>query len=90
MFFFADLYRTDCSFVAPKQVIIDGIGIFSICLGRDFSSGGFLHSSLYMLLENLVSSNFEVRRAADAVLHVLSATSGYTTVRRHDSILVFF
>ncbi|KAG7955252.1 hypothetical protein I3843_11G060800 [Carya illinoinensis] len=69
-----------CDTAMLQQVIIDGIGIFSICLGRDFSSGGFLHSSLYMLLENLVSSNFEVRRAADAVLHVLSATSGYTTV----------
>ncbi|XP_018815607.2 uncharacterized protein LOC108987186 [Juglans regia] len=69
-----------CDTAMLQQVIIDGIGIFSICLGRDFSSSGFLHSSLYMLLENLVSSNFEVRRAADAVLHVLSATSGYPTV----------
>lgn len=62
------------------QVIIDGIGIFNICLGRDFASNGFLHSSLYLLLENLISSNFEVRSAADVILRVLSATSGYPTV----------
>ncbi|KAK7859044.1 telo2-interacting protein 1 like protein [Quercus suber] len=61
-------------------VIVDGIGIFNICLGRDFASSGFLHSSLYLLLENLISSNFEVRSAADAVLHVFSTTSGYPTV----------
>ena len=76
-----DLHGTDCSFVFLKQVIIDGIGIFNICLGRDFASNGFLHSSLYLLLENLISSNFAVRSAADVILRVLSATSGYPTVR---------
>ncbi|XP_038887281.1 uncharacterized protein LOC120077473 isoform X2 [Benincasa hispida] len=63
------------------QVIIEGIGIFSMCLGKDFSSSGFLHSSLYLLLENLISSNVEVRSTSDAVLHVLSSSSGYPTVR---------
>eukprot|EP00257_Ricinus_communis_P015582 XP_015573531.1 uncharacterized protein LOC8280892 isoform X1 [Ricinus communis] len=62
------------------QVIIDGIGIFAVCLGKDFASSGFLHSSLYLLLEGLISSNFHVRIASDAVLHVLSATSGCQTV----------
>ncbi|KAL7592269.1 hypothetical protein Lser_V15G33916 [Lactuca serriola] len=62
------------------QVIIDGIGIFDMCLKSDFVSSGFLHSSLYVLLENLICSNFQVRRASDAVLHVISATSGYPTV----------
>ncbi|KAK9274612.1 hypothetical protein L1049_021862 [Liquidambar formosana] len=62
------------------QVIIDGIGIFNMCLGQDFASSGFLHSSLYLLLENLVCSNFQIRSASDAVLHVLAATSGYLTV----------
>ncbi|GAY42440.1 hypothetical protein CUMW_066860 [Citrus unshiu] len=57
-----------------------GIGIFALCLGKDFASSGFLHLSLYLLLENLVSSNSQVRSASDAVLHVLSATSGYPTV----------
>ncbi|KAK9684121.1 hypothetical protein RND81_10G187600 [Saponaria officinalis] len=62
------------------QVLIDGIGIFNLCLGKDFVSSGFLCSSLYLLLENLICSYSEVRHAADAVLHVISATSGYPTV----------
>lgn len=62
------------------QVIIDGIGIFNMCLGKDFASSGFLHSSLYLLLENLVCSNFQIRSASDSVLHILAATSGYPTV----------
>ncbi|KAI3466318.1 hypothetical protein Pfo_022981 [Paulownia fortunei] len=62
------------------QVIIEGIGIFNICLGKEFSSCGFLHSSLYMLLENVICSNFQVRRAADSVLHAVSATQNCPTV----------
>ncbi|XP_038690270.1 uncharacterized protein LOC119989047 [Tripterygium wilfordii] len=62
------------------QVLIDGIGIFALCLGKDFALSGFLHSSLYLLLENLIHSNFQVRSASDAVLQVLSAASGYPTV----------
>ncbi|ESW25029.1 hypothetical protein PHAVU_003G002100 [Phaseolus vulgaris] len=54
--------------------------IFNMCLGRDFVSSGFLHSSLYLLLENLSSSNYRVRNAADSVLHILSTTSGFPTV----------
>ncbi|XP_019055258.1 PREDICTED: uncharacterized protein LOC104608996 isoform X2 [Nelumbo nucifera] len=62
------------------QVIIDGIGIFNLCLGKDFASSGFLHSSLYMLLENLICSCSQIRNASDDVLRVLSASSGYPTV----------
>ena len=65
-----------------EQVIIDGIGIFNICLGNDFASSGFLHSSLYLLLENLICPNFQIRRACDAILHVLATTSGYSTVSK--------
>ncbi|KAK8698358.1 hypothetical protein V6N13_114480 [Hibiscus sabdariffa] len=61
-------------------VIIDGIGIFAMSLGSDFASSGFLHSSLYLLLENLICSNFEVRSSSDAVLHLLSTTAGHSTV----------
>lgn len=63
-----------------QQVIIDGIGIFSMCLGKDFASSWFLHSSLYLLLESLICSNIQVRQASDAVLHVLSCASGHPTV----------
>ncbi|GMN56495.1 hypothetical protein TIFTF001_025616 [Ficus carica] len=61
-------------------VIIEGIGIINICLGEDFCSSGFLHSSMYLLLESLISSNYHVRSASDAVLQVLAAKSGYPTV----------
>ncbi|XP_071736555.1 uncharacterized protein [Rutidosis leptorrhynchoides] len=62
------------------QILIDGIGIFNLCLKSDFVSSGFLHSSLYVLLENLICSNFKVRHASDAVLHVIASTSGHPTV----------
>ncbi|CAK9165660.1 unnamed protein product [Ilex paraguariensis] len=62
------------------KVIIDGIAIFNVCLGKDFSSSGFLHLSLYVLLENLICSNFQIRRSSDAALHIISATFGYPTV----------
>ncbi|CAM8943397.1 unnamed protein product [Rhodiola kirilowii] len=62
------------------QVIIEGIGIFNICLGNDFVASGFLQSSLFILLENLICSKFEIRMSADAVLHVLAATAGHQTV----------
>nr|GEV08614.1 hypothetical protein [Tanacetum cinerariifolium] len=41
------------------QVMIDRIGIFNLSLKSDFVSSGFLHSSLYVLLENLICSNFK-------------------------------
>ncbi|XP_065009722.1 uncharacterized protein LOC135639758 isoform X2 [Musa acuminata AAA Group] len=63
-----------------QQVILDGIGIFSIVLGKDFISSGFLHSSLYLLLRNLICSNSEIRIASDAVLRVLSVSSSHATV----------
>ncbi|KAG7590687.1 Armadillo-type fold [Arabidopsis suecica] len=62
------------------QVIIEGIGVFSLCLGNDFASSGFLHSSLYLLLESLTCSSFQVRNASDAVLRLLASTSGHPTV----------
>lgn len=70
-----------------KQVIIDGIGIFALCLRSDFASSGFLHSSLYLLLENLICSNFEVRSSSDAVLHLLSTISGHSMVCLYSILL---
>ncbi|XP_058106780.1 uncharacterized protein LOC131250207 isoform X2 [Magnolia sinica] len=63
------------------QVIIDGIGIFNISLGKDFLGSGFLHASLYLLLETLICSSYQKRSASDVVLHVLSASSGHPTMR---------
>ncbi|KAI4297078.1 hypothetical protein L6164_036986 [Bauhinia variegata] len=75
-----DWHNTYDDYILLEQVIIDGVGIFSMCLGRDFASSGFIHSSLYLLLEHLSSSNYQVRNAVDSVLHILSATFGYSTV----------
>lgn len=62
------------------QVIIEGVGVFSLCLGEEFASSGFLHSSLYLLLESLTCSSFQVRNASDSVLRLLATTSGHPTV----------
>ncbi|GAB2219226.1 hypothetical protein Drorol1_Dr00006858 [Drosera rotundifolia] len=61
------------------DVIIEGIGIFAKCLQKDFASR-FLRISLYLLLENLICSNYEVRHAADTVLQIISSVSGYPKV----------
>ncbi|KAJ3681678.1 hypothetical protein LUZ60_014251 [Juncus effusus] len=62
------------------QVIIEGIGIFSMVLGRDFTTSGFMQSSLYLLLRNLISSENQIRIASDSVLRVLAASSGHISV----------
>ncbi|XP_026447090.1 uncharacterized protein LOC113347626 isoform X2 [Papaver somniferum] len=62
------------------QVIVEGIGIFNMCLGKDFATSGFLHSSLYLLLENLMCSSYQIKSASDAVLCLISALSGHPTV----------
>lgn len=72
-----------------KQVIIEGIGIFNICLGNDFATSGFLQSSLFILLENLICSKFEIRMSADAVLHVIAATAGHPSVRIFTIHIIF-
>ncbi|KAF3772124.1 TELO2-interacting protein [Nymphaea thermarum] len=62
-------------------VIIDGLGVFSVSLGKDFKRSGFLLDCLYLLLENLICSNDQIKRASDAVLHTLSTSLGHTNVR---------
>ncbi|ERN14793.1 uncharacterized protein LOC18443063 isoform X1 [Amborella trichopoda] len=64
-----------------QQVIVDGLGIFGISLGKDFERSGFLHSSLYLLLKNLICSNDQVKSASDVVLQTLSSSTGHTTVK---------
>ncbi|XP_068654423.1 uncharacterized protein [Aristolochia californica] len=80
----AEVEHLSCHFfqdtAALHRVILDGIGIFSITLGRDFLSSGFLHTSLYLLLEKLICSSYQIRSAADVVLHMLSTSCGHSTV----------
>lgn len=60
-----------------------------MCLGKEFSSSGFLHSSLFMLLENLICSDFKVKSASDAVLHIMTAILDYPTVSRTLHFAIF-
>ncbi|XP_057818002.1 uncharacterized protein LOC131031017 isoform X1 [Cryptomeria japonica] len=64
-----------------QQVILEGLGVFGISLGRSFEASGFLYSSLYLLLEKLVCSNYHIRSAADVALRVLSTFAGYSSVK---------
>ncbi|KAG1362012.1 putative TELO2-interacting protein [Cocos nucifera] len=66
--------------IVSCPVIIDGIGVFSIVLGKDFVCSGFMHSSIYLLLQNLICSNNQIRNASDAVLRALAASCSYPTV----------
>ncbi|CAI0555532.1 unnamed protein product [Linum tenue] len=65
---------------ALQQVAIDGVGIFATCIENEFSLCGFLHSTLYLLLENVISADNQVRTASDAVLHILAASCGHSTM----------
>ncbi|PKA61628.1 hypothetical protein AXF42_Ash018609 [Apostasia shenzhenica] len=62
------------------QVMIEGIGVFSTVLGNNFIQSGFMHSTLYLLLQNLICSVDLIRTAADAALHIVSTSTGHSTV----------
>jgi TELO2-interacting protein 1 len=72
------------------QVIIEGIGVFGMILGKDFADSGFVHSSLYLLLRKLISSSSEIRITSDAVLKCLSISSGYISVSLYFSFFFVF
>ncbi|KAG8092661.1 hypothetical protein GUJ93_ZPchr0012g21605 [Zizania palustris] len=65
---------------ALHQVMVEGIGVFGIVLGQNFASSGFMHSSLYLLLQKLISSSVQIRIASDAVLRALAAAGGHCSV----------
>ncbi|GJZ12800.1 TELO2-interacting protein 1 [Tanacetum coccineum] len=47
-------------------VMIEGIRIFNLSFKSDFVSSGFLHLSLYVLLDNLICSNLQIKCVSDA------------------------
>lgn len=49
-------------------------------LGHNFVSSGFMHSTLYLLLQNLICSSAQIRSASDTVLRVLASMSGNPSV----------
>ncbi|KAL6642631.1 hypothetical protein ACP70R_020812 [Stipagrostis hirtigluma subsp. patula] len=65
---------------ALHTVMIEGIGVLGAVLGQDFARSGFMHSSLYLLLRELISSSAQIRIASDAVLKALAAAGGYCSV----------
>ncbi|CAL4932443.1 unnamed protein product [Urochloa decumbens] len=65
---------------ALHTVTLEGIGVLGTVLGQDFARSGFLHSSLYLLLRELISSNAQIRIASDAVLRALAAAGSHSSV----------
>ncbi|XP_062204924.1 uncharacterized protein LOC133906970 isoform X2 [Phragmites australis] len=65
---------------ALHTIMIEGIGILGVVLGQDFARSGFMHSSLYLLLRELISSSAQIRIASDAVLRALAAAGGHYSV----------
>ncbi|KAG2550299.1 hypothetical protein PVAP13_9KG312978 [Panicum virgatum] len=65
---------------ALHTVMLEGIGVLGVVLGQDFARSGFMHSSLYLLLRELISSSAQIRMASDAVLRALSAAGGHCSV----------
>ncbi|CAL5402515.1 unnamed protein product [Camellia sinensis] len=57
-------------FFHDAAVIIDGIGIFSMCLGNLFSSCGFLHSSLYVGHLVLANSDYVIDSICRQLRHL--------------------
>ncbi|KNA08663.1 hypothetical protein SOVF_160610 isoform A [Spinacia oleracea] len=78
--FFHDVAALHQEMAFSQLVLIEGIGIFNMTLGEHFASSGFLCSSLYLLLENLMCSNSDVKHASDVVLRLISSTSGCSSV----------
>ncbi|CAN6311770.1 unnamed protein product [Urochloa humidicola] len=65
---------------ALHTVTLEGIGVLGAVLGQDFARSGFMHSSLYLLLRELISSSAQIRIASDAVLRALAAAGGHNSV----------
>ena len=60
--------------------MLEGIGVLGAVLGQDFARSGFMHSSLYLLLRELISSSAQIRMASDAVLRALAAAGDHCSV----------
>ncbi|WVZ57767.1 hypothetical protein U9M48_008112 [Paspalum notatum var. saurae] len=65
---------------ALHTVMLEGIGVLGVILGQDFARSGFMHSSLYLLLRELISSSAQIRTASDAALRALAAAGGHCSV----------
>lgn len=73
-------WLTQCLFLVCIQVIIEGIGVLALSVGKLFEEQGFLGSVLYLLLERLGCADYDVSSTTDLVLHVVSSSCGYPSV----------
>lgn len=64
-----------------QQMILEGIGVLAVSIGKLFEEHGYLGSVLYLLLERLGCANYQVSSSADVVLHMISAACGYPLVK---------
>lgn len=64
-----------------QQVILEGIGVLGLSVGKLFEEQGFLGSVLYLLLERLGCTDYPVSSTADLALRVVSSACGYPSVR---------
>ncbi|MCO5612061.1 hypothetical protein L7F22_066323 [Adiantum nelumboides] len=64
-----------------QQVILEGIGVLAVSVGKLFEEQGFLGSVLYLLLERLGCTDLFVSSTADLVVHIVSSACGYPSVR---------
>ncbi|KAG0557818.1 hypothetical protein KC19_11G159100 [Ceratodon purpureus] len=64
-----------------QQVLVEGVGVFGLALGKAFEDGGFMALVLYPLLEKLASTNSNVSYAADLALRAICYYCGYQSVK---------
>ncbi|KAI5070070.1 hypothetical protein GOP47_0014413 [Adiantum capillus-veneris] len=64
-----------------QQVILEGIGVLAVSIGKLFEEQGFLGSVLYLLLERLGCADPSVSSTAGLIVHIVSSACGYPSVR---------
>ncbi|KAH7284590.1 hypothetical protein KP509_34G061400 [Ceratopteris richardii] len=64
-----------------QQVMLEGIGVLAMSVGKLFEELGFLGSVLYLLLERLGCTSLFVSSTADLVLRTVSSACAYPSVR---------
>ncbi|CDP20078.1 unnamed protein product [Coffea canephora] len=66
------------------------IGVLTMCLGKEYSSSGFLCSSLFMLLRNLICFNFKLKTGVAFLENwwfLLLITSSFSIVSNSDYVI---
>ncbi|CAM6129670.1 unnamed protein product [Calypogeia fissa] len=64
-----------------QKVLVDGVGVLGIALGKAFEECGYLGLVLFPLLEKLASPSYHIQSAAAVVLNTLCSHCEYASVR---------